>query len=58
MLAPIHLSILEEMSFQAVKNAWFKRVDSQIIQVVENFQAIISNCQVNFQMPFQFFELL
>jgi hypothetical protein len=34
------------MSFQAVKNAWFKRVDSQILQAVENFQGIISNLQV------------
>lgn len=47
LLTPNPNSIPEEMSFQAVKNAWFKRVDSQILQVVENFQGIISNCQVN-----------
>lgn len=35
------------MSFQAVKNAWLKRVDVQLLQIVENFQGILSNCQVN-----------
>ena len=34
------------MSFQAVKNSWYKRVDTQLLQIVENFQEIIANSQV------------
>jgi hypothetical protein len=35
-----------QMSFQAVKASWLKRVDSQLLQVLENFQSILNNCQV------------
>lgn len=34
------------MSFQAVKNGWHKRVDSQLMQILENLQGILSSCNV------------
>lgn len=34
------------MTFSQVKAAWLKRVDAQLLQLLENYENLLSNCQV------------